>query len=90
MKKEPRIEFSTLFNKQRKVVPLVIKEAFLETLELFLVDPYHSSLRNHVLKEDFTGYRSVNITSDYRAVFKESYAGKQKAENYYLSHDRNT
>lgn len=36
MKNELRIEFSTLFNKQRETAPPEIKEAFLETLDLFL------------------------------------------------------
>ena len=72
MKSESRIEFTDDFNKQRKVAPLEIKEAFRETLALFLEDSHHPFLRNHPLKEKFAGYRSIDVTDDWRAVFKES------------------
>lgn len=66
------IEFSSLFNKQRKSVPLHIKVAFRETLEVFLENPHHEALRRHFLKEKYAGYQSIDVTSDYRAVFKET------------------
>jgi len=71
----PRIEYTTLFNKQRKAVPLEIKEAFLEALRLFLTDPVHPALRNHLLHGALTGYRSIDVTEDYRAVFRETLTG---------------
>lgn len=76
--KTPRIEFTPYFNKQRKASPLEIKEAFLETLTLFLEDQGHPSLRNHALKEKFAGYRSIDITEDWRAIFRETLSGKRK------------
>lgn len=76
--KIPHVEFTTLFNKQRKSAPVEIKKAFLETILLFIEDPDHPSLRNHSLKGKFSGYRSIDITGDYRAIFKESNLCKQK------------
>jgi hypothetical protein len=49
MKNEPRIEFIPFFNKQRKAAPLEIKEAFRETLELFLENPEHKALRASIM-----------------------------------------
>ncbi|MBI2442868.1 MAG: type II toxin-antitoxin system mRNA interferase toxin, RelE/StbE family [Candidatus Levybacteria bacterium] len=74
MKKEessPRIEFSDLFNIQRKAAPLHIKIAFREALELFLEDPENSALRNHSLTGKYAGIRSIDVTVDWRALFRE-------------------
>jgi addiction module RelE/StbE family toxin len=84
MKKDPRIEYTPFFNKQRKSVPLEIKEAFRETLALFLDEPNHPTLRNHALKEKFAGYRSIDITADWRAVFRETYAGIRKVVTFHM------
>ena len=78
------VTFTPLFEIQRKKAPLEIKEAFLDTFELFLEDPHHPLLRNHPLKEKFTGFRSINITEDWRAVFKESKSRKRKIITFYL------
>jgi addiction module RelE/StbE family toxin len=66
------------------VAPLEIKEAFRETLALFLEDPHHPFLRNHPLKEQFAGYRSIDVTDDWRAVFKESSTGDRVVITFHL------
>jgi addiction module RelE/StbE family toxin len=71
MKNDPRIEFAPFFNKQRQAAPLEIKKEFLETLALFLVNPDHPSLRDHALKEKFAGYRSIDVTDDWRALYRQ-------------------
>ncbi len=70
IKKPPRIEFTDRFNKQRKAAPLEIKVAFMESLELFLESPDHPQLRNHPLKEKYSGYNSIDVTDDWRALFR--------------------
>ena len=72
-----REEFSTRFNKQLEQAPIEIKRAFLEVLHFFRDDPYHPALRNHELKEKFAGYRSIDITEDWRVVFKEDNNGQK-------------
>lgn len=67
-----RIEFSTLFDKRLRQLPFEIIIAFQETLDLFLENPHHDALRRHFLKEAYTGYQSIDVSSDYRAVFKET------------------
>lgn len=64
------IEYTTLFNKQRKAAPLGIKIAFREAFELFVDDINHPNLRNHALREKYAGFRSINVTDDWRALFK--------------------
>jgi addiction module RelE/StbE family toxin len=71
MKNDPLIEFTPLFNKQRKAAPLEIKEAFRETLELFLENPHHEALRNHPLTGQYAGFRSIDVTDDWRALYRQ-------------------
>ncbi len=64
-----RVLFHKKFKKQ------VVKYPFLkiqidERIILFLDDPFHPLLNNHPLTGKWTGYRSVNITGDYRAVYE--------------------
>ena len=72
MKKEaPRIDYSTAFNKQLKIVPLKIKIAFRKRLALFLENPFNPLLNNHSLTGKYSGYRSINVTGDWRAVYSD-------------------
>ena len=75
MKNDRHIEFTPYFTKQRKAAPLAIKEVFRETLELFLEEPNHPALRNHPLSGKYTGFRSIDVTEDWRALYRTE--GKQ-------------
>ncbi len=44
---------------------------------LFLKNPLHDQLRNHALKGKWQGYRSINITGDWRAVYREYKDGEE-------------
>ena len=70
MKNDLRIEFAPLFNKQRKAAPLEIKKAFQDTLAFFIAEPDHPSLRNHPLKDKFAGVRSIDVTGNWRALYR--------------------
>lgn len=45
-----------------------------ERLSLFWKDQFHPLLNNHPLKGNYSGYRSINIGGDLRAIYK--YTGK--------------
>lgn len=78
-----KIEFSSKFDKKlRKLSPETI-DTFKGALELFLENPDHETLRKHYLKEDYAGYQSINITSDYRAIFKEIKTQRQIVVKFY-------
>jgi mRNA-degrading endonuclease YafQ of YafQ-DinJ toxin-antitoxin module len=47
-----------------------IKVAFIERRNLMLIDFQHPLLNNHSLQGKWSGYRSINITGDIRAIFK--------------------
>src|ERR1041385_2592148 len=80
----PRIEFTELFNKQRRAAPHEIKIAFREALALFLEDSLTLQLRNHPLKGKLSGYRSIDVTEDWRAIFKQSQTTKQKIITFHM------
>ena len=65
------IRYSRQFVKQFKKLPNDIKKAFKERLKIFLDDNYHPILCRHKLKGDFVGCHSLNVTGDFRAIFKE-------------------
>jgi addiction module RelE/StbE family toxin len=71
MKKTLRIEFSPLFDKQRKAAPLEIKQAFRDALDLFSENHTHPALRSHPLTGKFAGFRSIDVTEDWRALYRE-------------------
>jgi addiction module RelE/StbE family toxin len=60
-----------LFDKQRKAAPVEIKQALYDALDLFSENPTHPSLRNHPLTGKYAGFRSINVTDDWRAVYRE-------------------
>ena len=58
------------FQKQFKKLPKKTKNKAVEQLGLFVVDPMDYRLRNHPLTGEWAGYRSIDITNDYRAVYR--------------------
>jgi addiction module RelE/StbE family toxin len=52
-------------------LPLEIKQALRETLELFLENPTHEALRNHPLTEEYAGTWSIDVTADWRALYRK-------------------
>lgn len=71
IKQSPQIEFSKIFNKQLKNSSREIKISFRDTFALFLDNPNDPHLRNHVLRGKYAGYRSFDVTEDWRAIFIE-------------------
>lgn len=47
-----------------------IRKKFKERKNLFLENPFNPILNNHSVEKRFPGCRSINITGDYRAIFK--------------------
>ena len=59
------------FKKQIRKLPRKIQDHFEERLQIFIKDKFHPLLNNHSVERKFPGCRSINITGDYRAIFKE-------------------
>lgn len=63
------IKYSTKFKKQYKKLPKQFQAQFDERLLLFLSDPTNPQLRIHPLKGKFSGYWSLNVNGDLRALY---------------------
>ena len=60
---------SKQFEKDFKKLPKQTKSKTIITLELFVVDPNHPTLRVHSLKGKWVGHFSIDITGDTRAIY---------------------
>lgn len=65
------IKHAPKFEKQLLKAPLDIKHAFRQRIALFLTDQHYPLLHNHLLTGNFLGFRSINVTGDWRALYKE-------------------
>lgn len=66
-----KVFFSTKFLKLLQKYSPEEQEKFYEVIMIFVADPHHPLLRNHQLYGKYVGYRSIDITGNLRAVYKE-------------------
>ena len=64
------------FKKQFSKLPPKVQRQFFERVELFLKDKFNPILNNHSVESAYPGWRSINITGDYRALYES------RAENF--------
>ncbi len=64
-----QVIFHKNFKKQTKKLK-ALKTKIEQRLFLFMEDPFNPILNNHPLIGKYKGYRSINITADYRAVYE--------------------
>ena len=69
------IRYSKDFSKKYNNVGDKIVEAVDKRISLFVEDKFHPLLNNHILHGEFEGCRSINITGDYRIIFRENKNG---------------
>lgn len=65
-----RIFIHKNFEKKYKKLQVTEKNQFKERRDLFIVNPFHPILNNHLLMGKYKGYRSINITGDLRLIYK--------------------
>lgn len=65
------IRYADNFLRQLKKSNVKARKAFKERLLLFSKNPNDLELNNHSLEKEYIGYRSIDITADYRAIYKE-------------------
>ena len=64
------IGYSKKFSKQFAKAPKKIQCAFKERLMIFMKNKFDSLLNNHQLTNEYSEYRSINITGDWRAIYE--------------------
>lgn len=65
------VSFTDQFRKQYKKANVRIRNSFDIVLEKFISNPMDSKLRNHPLHGKLEGFRSIDVTSDWKAIYKE-------------------
>ena len=60
------------FDRQFSRLPRKIKLKFYERAALFVADPHAPLLHNHPLEGKYEGMRSINVTGNLRAIYRES------------------
>lgn len=58
------------FEKDFKKLPQNIRDAFLERIHLFSINPYDPILKDHALKGHLIGKRSFSVTGDIRVIYR--------------------
>ena len=63
-----KIVYDLAFIDTLKKVNGRISKSFKERILLFSKDPHNPQLDNHALRDKYQGYRSIDITADYRTI----------------------
>jgi len=71
------VQYDPDFVDKLKSVNVRIRKSFNQKIELFKKDPYNPELDNHELQREYEGYRSIDITNDYRALYEEAQSGNE-------------
>ena len=66
-----KISLSRKFEKMFKKCPSKIRSRCLKRLKMFDKDKHNPLLNNHALWGKLNGFRSINISGDYRVIFEE-------------------
>jgi addiction module RelE/StbE family toxin len=65
-----KVRFAGEFERQFAVLDIRIKGKFLAAKDVWMKDPFARPLNNHTLAGKYKGYRSINITGDFRAIYR--------------------
>ncbi len=65
------VKYTDNFLRQLKKSDVRIRKAFKQHLLLFVENPNDLKFNNHSLQKEHAGFRSIDITADYRAIYKE-------------------
>lgn len=65
-----KIVYDSNFLKKLKKTDVRIRKSFKEKIYLFAQNPNNPQLNNHALRKKYQGYRSIDITNDWRAIYK--------------------
>lgn len=81
--------YDPAFLNQIKKVNVRIRKSFKERIGLFLKNPNDPMLNNHPLRDEYSGYRSIDITSEWRGLYTEKYTDEDTVAYFVIlgTHD---
>ena len=71
------VRYDPAFLKKLKKLNARVRKSFKERIALFARDPQNLQLNNHPLTREYSNFRSINITNDYRALYTEKSEGDE-------------
>ncbi len=71
------VQYDPDFIKHLKSLDVRIRKSFKKQISLFAIDPFNPQLRNHSLQREYSGYNSIDIINDWRALYKEKREGEE-------------
>lgn len=66
-----RVQLAPRLISKIKKLNVRIRNNFKEKIEIFSKDPHNLEFNNHKLQREWKGFRSIDVTSDWRAVYQE-------------------
>ncbi len=72
-----RVKYSPLFLAILKKVDVRIYKSLKTRISIFIQNSSDPQLNNHALRDEYLGYRSIDVTADWRAVFEEIEEGEE-------------
>lgn len=70
------IKYSPSFLEIFKKVSVRIRKSFKQKILIFSKNPNDPELNNHPLTKEWQGHSSIDITADYRAIYREESLGE--------------
>lgn len=75
------IKYDPAFLQKLKKVDVRIRKQFKKQIAVFTKEPLNPQLNNHPLEREYMGYRSIDITNDWRAIYTEKVEGEAYFES---------
>ena len=70
------LRFSPEFVAKLKKANIRIRKSFKQRITVFSSNPDEPVLNDHPLRDEWQGYRSIDITGDWRAIYQEFDGGE--------------
>lgn len=72
-----RVRLAPKLVRKLKKQDVRIRKNFKIAINLFSKDPHDPQLDNHQLQREWEGFRSIDITSDWRAIYEIKLVGEE-------------
>jgi len=79
------VKYSRSFIAKLKKGDVRIRKNFKQRIDIFLRNPHDLQLNNHALRDEWEGYRSIDITPDWRAIYREVKLADDEPYAYFTS-----
>ena len=78
------IRYSPALLKKLRKVNVRVRKSFKNRLLIFSKDPNYPLLNNHPLEREYQGFRSIDITANWRALYTEKEEGQEPVAYFEL------